>query len=232
MILEHWIGPRRGKVPQLQGQLHPLRTTRRSVPVSVPDLIRAELLSVQIVDELLDRETLRVLLGHASLCPADIGRSDPQLPKVPPLSVSDADQDALRPQLDLRDVLNGDLHDALLPGRELRQHHCRSWLVPRRFPSRAEPACAVSAWTVLAAARLFRRRLVRRLPHPRHGGAIGAAAHPGGSRRPTILEPSTGVINGAEDNQKTVFKTVAFVRSAILPQGGYVTFWSPHRSPG
>jgi PAS domain S-box-containing protein len=30
----------------------------------------------------------------------------------------------------------------------------------------------------------------------------------------------------------TVFKTVAFVRSAILPQGGYVTVWSRHRSPG
>ena len=30
----------------------------------------------------------------------------------------------------------------------------------------------------------------------------------------------------------TVFKTVAFVRSAILPQGGYVTVWSRHRGPG
>jgi hypothetical protein len=29
----------------------------------------------------------------------------------------------------------------------------------------------------------------------------------------------------------TVFKTVAFVRSAILPQGGYATVWSRHRSP-
>jgi hypothetical protein len=29
----------------------------------------------------------------------------------------------------------------------------------------------------------------------------------------------------------TVFKTVAFVRSAILPQGGYVTVWSRHGNP-
>jgi hypothetical protein len=30
----------------------------------------------------------------------------------------------------------------------------------------------------------------------------------------------------------TVFKTVAFVRSAILPPGGYATVWSRDRSPG
>jgi hypothetical protein len=47
--------------------------------------------------------------------------------------------------------------------------------------------------------------------------------------------PSFGGRSGIRTHERvaplTVFKTVAFVRSAILPQGGYVTVWSRHDNP-